>query len=344
MKKTLSTILGIVLCITALAGCSGNSNTPDSTPQTVHSGNSVTPKPSPADTQTAQPSVEASLAGKYILVSWEDEDGDYLEYLVSTGIRPESVYIELRSDGTYTWDLSALDMEVDTGTYKVTGATLILSCSGGEDVLTITDGRLYFEESYDILVFEQTGTASTSQNDFKESFPESAYGMYALISWTLEDGSDLVDEFLLDDIRSDLLYIDFMDDGRILLSLHAVYPGFFCWGTYWAEDGNIVIDWLEDWDASYFPYGATLSGSTVTLYSSYGERLEFDKEYSGGFPPSAVSYSDGYFGSPLGSAKTLDGTVLVVSIFVKNDKNSLWNDSLLAGFRQILRYSMLYLE
>jgi len=186
--------------------------------------------------------------------------------------------------------------------------------------------------------------SATPPFSFNDSLPASACGMYALVSWTLEDGDDLVDDFLQDDIRSDLLYIDFMPDGRILLSLHAAFPGFFSWGTYGVDGDSIVIDWLEDWDASYFPYGATLSGSTVTLYNSSGERLEFCKEYSGGFPPSTVSYSDGYFGSPLGSAKTLEGTVLVVSIFVRNDQNSLWNDELLAEFRKILRYSMLYLE
>jgi len=178
----------------------------------------------------------------------------------------------------------------------------------------------------------------------KDSLSASEFGMYALISWTLGDGHDLVEEFLQDDIRSDLLYIDFMADGRILLSLHAAFPGFFSWGTYRINDDIIIIDWLEEWDASYFPYGAILSDGKVTLYNSSGERLLFSKEYNGGFPPTTVSYSDGYFGSPLGSAKTLDGTVLVVSIFVRNDQNSLWNDELLTGFRRILRYSMLYLE
>jgi len=468
MKKILSTILIAILIISALAGCRGNGVMPGLAPPTAQS-----------EAPPFQNSVDNSLAGKYFLASWEDEDGDYLTRLISEGLRPESVYLELRNDGTYTWDLSALGMGIDIGTYRIAdGTTLVLTYDGGEDVLAITDGRLCFEAQNDILVFDKTGLASAAQiatpspvsarverwalsywretggsytnvysdqlreqgidtNDiyfefrsdgtfmlnlsrapdykgivlvgsyrvddkedriifqweknkgaegffypdsasliddgdwfgitlptstdkgaqasfkkvlptppfsFKEGLPASACGMYALKSWTTKKGYDYVDEFLLDDIRSDLLYIDFMADGRLLLSLHAAYPGFFAWGTYWLEDDDIIIEWLEEWDASYFPHGATYNGGTVTLANSDGEKLEFVKEYSGGFPTSSVSYSDGYFGSPLGSAKTLDGTVLVVSIFVRNDNNSLWNDELLAGFRKILRYSMLYLE
>jgi len=350
MKKILSIVLVIILVISTLAGCSNKSILQDSEQQNEQSGNSITRKPAPGDTQTAQPSADDLLSGRYILVSWEDEDGDYLEHIISEGIHPESIFLELRSDGTYTWDFSALDMWVDEGTYKVNGGiALILTYDGGQDVLTVVEGRIFFKTDDDILIFEKTGATNGKELpapplNVKESLPASACGMYAMTSWTTDKGDDLLEELLLEDIRSDLLYIDFLADGRLLLSLHAAYPGFFAWGTYWVEGGSIVIEWLEDWDASWFPYGATLRGSTVTLHSSFGERLEFDKEFGGDFPPSAISYSDGYHGSTLGSAKTLEGTVLVVSIFVRNDQNSLWNDELLAGFRKILRYSMLYLE
>jgi len=373
MKKILSTILAVILCISVLAGCSENSILPDfaltasqdETPPVqpsvddspaVIEGTGQGDAPSPASVQTE----------RWVLSYWRESGSSYTyvysDQLREQGIDTNDIYFEFRSDGKFILDLSSSPDYVGIvlqGSYSVdvNEDKIIFQWDKTEGA----DGFFYSEYSSlmdDGDLFGITLPTSTDQwaqasfrkvlptpaFSFKEGLPASACGMYALRSWITEEGYDLVEDLLLEEIRSDLLYIDFMVDGRILLSLHAAYPGFFAWGTYWVEDGSIVIEWLEDWDASFFPYGATRSGSTVTLSSSDGDRLEFDKEFVGYFPPSAISYSDGYWGSPLGSAKTLDGTVLVVSIFVKNDNNSLWNDELLAGFRKILRYSMLYLE
>jgi len=101
-----------------------------------------------------------SLAGKYTLVSWEDEDGDYLAHLVSEGIRPESIFIELRGDGTYTWDLSVIDMWLDKGTYKVTpDGVLTLTYSDGQDKLTMEGNMIYFSTDEDFLVFAKNAAS-----------------------------------------------------------------------------------------------------------------------------------------------------------------------------------------
>ena len=379
MKKTLSTILVIILCISALAGCRDNGDAPEfsltavqgETPQ-AQTPQAETPVEDPPEgagesgtSQDVAPSPVTAQTERWVLSYWRETGGSYTfvysDQLREQGIDINDIFFEFRSDGRFILDLSpapGYEGLVLEGGYSFdrNESKIVFDWdkTGGPDGFFYTDSTSLMDDGYLFGITLATSADQWAQASFrkvlptlpfsfKEGLPASACGMYAMRSWMTDEG-DLVDEFLLDDIRSDLLYIDFMADGRLLLSLHAAYPGFFAWGTYWVEDDSIVIEWLEDWDAHYFPYGAALSGGTVTMYNSFGERLEFDKEFSEYFPPSAISYSDGYSGSPLGSAKTLDGTVLVVSIFVRNNRNSLWNDELLAGFRKILRYSMLYLE
>jgi len=367
MKRVLSTILAIMLSISALVGCGGNRNTPRIAPKITQSETPPVEKTEAASTaQSAKPLSTSVQAERWALSYWRESGGSftyvYSDQLQEQGIDLDDIYFEFRSDGTFILDLStspdhegivlggsySVDKNEDKISFewdKTEGAdgfyySAFTIITGDADLFGITLPTPVDEHAQ--ASFKKV--LPTPPFSFKDSLPASACGMYALKSWTTEDGDDLVEDLLLEDIRPDLLYIDFMADGRLLLSLHAAYPGFFAWGTYWVEDGSIIIEWLEEWDASYFPYGATLNGSTVTLSNSFGDRLEFDKEFGSDFPASAVSFSDGYMGSALGSAKTLDGTVLVVGIFVKNDRNSLWNDELLAEFRKILRYSMLYLE
>jgi len=468
-----SITLAVLLGISMLAGCRKDSAMPDITP-TVTPDN--TPKAKPPSEKPAADPVDATLTGKYILSFWDDEDGNYVDHLISIGISPESIYIELRSDGTYTWDRKALDTGIDKGTYRAVNNTLMLSYDGGKDELVIDGNRLsFYTGDGDLVIFEKAGAKKAAKpsttpvlserwalsywresgggsftyvysdqlrdqgidtddiyfefrNDgtfildlstspdykgivlggsysvdktegkimfdwdkavdakgfyydaqtnlssdgdwfginlatltnnsaqasfkkvlptppfsFRDSLPISARGMYALKAWITDEGDDILDDLLLDDIRSDLLYIDFMNNGRFLLSLHAAFPGFFSYGTYWTDGDSIILEWEEEWDADYFPVGASLRGSTVTLVNSEGDMLEFDKEFGGGYPPSTISYRDSYLGSPLGSAKTLDGTVLVVGIFIVNEY-SVWNDELISEFRDLLRWSLQYLE
>lgn len=146
MKKTLALILALTLAATTLTGCFGLNRLMSDT------------DPGESQTPSSQGSSDAELAGKYILVSWEDEDGDYLEFLVSDGVRAGDLFIELRADGTYIWDMSAADEFVDKGTFEVTGNNdLILNYGSGEDWLIIDGDRIYYYSQSDTLIFERAG-------------------------------------------------------------------------------------------------------------------------------------------------------------------------------------------
>jgi len=464
MKKLLSITLAVMFSMAILVGCS---------------------KSTPSDTQTAQTSVNASLAGKYILVSWEDENGDYLSYIISEGIRPESVYLELRSDGTYTWDLSALDMGIDKGTYKVSGSTtLILTYDGGEDVLTITDGRLYLEEASDILVFARSdvssvaqettpslkvlndkalkeryflrysqeldgvdwgfinyeelglsvgdlylellddgtavldlrlitgnegdiyigtyrlgeGTYSSSPNSRDEGdltfewdgvngrsaaiisketelngggykltchfdmngrilsgsfdkelstpalsftgiFPDSMLGVYAMTFWSDKNGVDNLAKLAHGGIRADLHYIDFLSGGKFKMSLHASRPGDIQTGSYRMQGDTVTLIW----DDTGKEDTAIMNGSMFALDLSNGEKMVFNKEGLASYTPSSASYSGSYFGTLQGSAKVLEETVLLVSIFVTTDESP-WNEEEMKNVRGSLREAMSFME
>jgi len=400
IKRILSTILVIILCMSALAGCRGNGImppfAPTVTPRETRDENQNEPRDETQDdtqddnqdgTQNEKPPLQmpgglsdggakppqdatplpvSVQSERWALSYWRERGGSftdvYSDQLRTQGIDTNNIYFEFRSDGRFILDLSPIPHFAGLvlgGSYRVdrNAGRIIFEWDNTGSV----DGFHYSDDAslagdgdwFGITLptpADYWATASFSKVtatppfSFIESLPASACGMYALRSWTTRRGNDLVDEFLMADVRSDLLYIDLMDDGRLLVSLHAVSPGFFSWGTYRVEGNSIIIEWFDRRDASYFPYAATLNGSTVTLTNSDGDRLEFDKEFRRVFPPSAISYRDGYFGSPLGSAKTLEGTVLVIGIFVRNDFNTIWSDELLAGFRKILRYTMLYLE
>jgi len=142
MKRLFATILVILLSVSMLGGCLGTKSI--------------------SDLMQTEPADDVSLAGKYVLTYWEDEEGDYLEYLVSVGVRASDIFIELKEDGTYIWDMSAADEFVDKGTYKVSGNTLTLSYSGGKDILEIDGNYIYYEESSDLLVFEKKGGGRSS--------------------------------------------------------------------------------------------------------------------------------------------------------------------------------------
>ena len=83
-----------MFCISMLTGCMGG-NKPDTTLGTT--------------SPQVQTSANAEIAGKYILVDRYDKDDSFMKYLPESGIRAEDFYIELRGDGTYTWDLTVVD-------------------------------------------------------------------------------------------------------------------------------------------------------------------------------------------------------------------------------------------
>ena len=423
------------------------------------------------DISPADNSLMIKMAGVYVLTYWKDEGGNFVDYLISIGIDASTIYIALRADGTYTWDRTTLETGMEKGTYIVTGnSTVLLSYDGETDELYIDDDKLclyssdgdkiifektsspipvrserwvmtywrdeasdsfvhvysdqlrelgidtdeiYFEfrvdgtfildlsktpeyagvvleghyrvhDSADTVFFEwdesdeaenftrpkhadligdgdwlginlpsATGkwanasfrkTVPTPPFSFRNSLPALARGVYALSEWISEDGSACNLEEFFGDLRSDLAFIDLMENGQFLLSLHAMEPGFFAWGTYWMDGDNVRLEWVEEWDAEYFPFSAIFDDNKIYLRNAAHEVLVFDKDFGCDYPASAVSYRDSYFGSPLGSAKTLEGTVLVVGIFVYNDNTPQWNDEAMAAFRKYLQYSMLYLE
>jgi len=304
LKKYLSTVLAIILIIFVLTGCGLNR---------------IMPKPVPRDAQAAQESYDASLAGKYILVSWEDKNGDYLSYLIYNGIRPENVYLELRSDGTYIWDLSALEMGIDKGTYKVTdGVTLTLAYDGGEDVLTIADGRLYLKEESDILVFEKTGNVPSA----KTAAYEELAGKYILESWNyrfeywdytdemLRFGTDPADSYI--ELRSDRTFVGDVPQNTVIRD-----------GTYRVDGDTVFLtkyyNGLPNGEEIEVILGKDklIMEDTRLGTNSLGYTIVFVKEGVKGtasLPAPALPYSNSYFGSPHGSAKLLEGRILLVSI------------------------------
>jgi len=411
------------------------------------------------------------LVGEYVLIYWDDEGENMVDRFDSFGIDASAVNIVLRADGTYIWDLTALGMETERGKYTKTGDdTLLLIYENGMDKLYINGSTLYLYTSEGgSIIFEKTNSPIPVQSErwvmtywrdtgsesythvysdqlreqgidtdeiyfefrtddtftlnlsatheyagiqlngrykvqgsentvyfdwyesndaenfnrpkqadllgdgdwfgivlpshidqwanasfkktmptppfsFKDSLPASARGVYALSAWLSEDGNEYDMDELFGGLRSDLAYIDFLDNGQFLLSLHVLEPGFFAWGTYWMDADKVHLEWEEDWDTEYFPFPAAFGDSKIYLRNAAYEVLVFDKNFGGQYPASAVSYRDGYFNSPLGSAKTLDGTVLVVSIYVYNDDTPQWSGEAMAAFRKYLQYSMQYLE
>ena len=319
MKRKLSTILAIILSVSALAGCSGNG---------------ILQKPAQGDTQMAQTSAGASLAGKYTLASWEDENGDYLAHLVSEGLHPESVYLELRSDGTYTWDLSVLDYWLDEGTYEVIGdTTLILTYDEGEDVLTIDDGRLCYRNDKDILVFDKSGYTPSAETPAYEGLA----GKYILESWNYRyEYWDKTDDMLRFDTNPADNYIELFSDGTYIRDTQVVYMGSLTAlndGKFSVDGDTVTLTPITNGIPTGRDVELILDGDklimedTSTGEYSMGYSVVFVKEgtaesASVPVPAPAVPYSESYFGSPHGSAKLLEGRILLISIILDTSESS----------------------
>jgi len=150
MKRLFAIILIVFLSASMLSGCLFPLKPPG--------------KEEKSGTSSSQESVYAELAGKYVLIHWSDEEGDLLEYLVSEGIRGSEMYIELREDGSYTWDMSAVGEWVDRGTYElVDDKNIIFTYKDGEDRLIIEKNiYLHYQEDDNYLVFEKIGSAASA--------------------------------------------------------------------------------------------------------------------------------------------------------------------------------------
>ncbi|MCL2671887.1 MAG: hypothetical protein FWF10_07620 [Clostridiales bacterium] len=245
MRRTLI-ILAVMLSISVLVGCNLDNIS--------------------GDTPSGKASADAALIGKYVLVSWEDEDGDYLETLVSAGIDPEGIYIGLRGDGTYTWDLSALDMGIDKGTYRVTNTTLILSYDGGRDTLTINGNRLCYSEDSDVLIFEKTGKASS----LNASAYEGPVGKYILTYFEYENG-DYVDRLISIGIRPYNIYLELRSDGSYTWDQAALRGGSIDHGTYAIDNTTLVLS------GGRRTGKLTIDGNCLSYYTDEGNLVIYQK-------------------------------------------------------------------
>ena len=319
MKKILSVVMVIILIISLLTGCSGNGAGPKSTL---------------GDVQAGPTSDDSSPAGKYILVSWEDENGDYLDYLISVGINPETIYLELRSDGTYTWDLSVLDFWLDEGTYEIKGDnTLILTYDDGEDELTIADGRIYFKADNDTLIFDKSGNTPPPKAPL---YGELA-GKYILESWNYRfpywDKTDDLLRFGTDPADN---YIELFSDGTYIRDTQVVYMGALTAlsdGKYIVDGDTVTLIRYSDRRPNGIEDVLMLDGNKLIMEDtgsgehSMGYSVVFVKEgtaesASTPAPAPAVPYSESYFGSQYGSAKLLEGKILLISIILDTSESS----------------------
>ena len=321
MKKILSVVMVIILIISLLAGCSGNGAGPKSTL---------------GDVQAGPTSDDSSPAGKYILVSWEDENGDYLDYLISVGINPETIYLELRSDGTYTWDLSVLDFWLDEGTYEIKGDnTLILTYDDGEDELTIADGRIYFKADNDTLIFDKSGNTPPPKAPL---YGELA-GKYILESWNYRfpywDYTDSILQFGSDPTDN---YIELFSDGTYIRDTQ-VYMGRLNTindGKYGVDGDTVTLTRFADGRPAGIEDVLILDGNRLIMEDtnfgeySLGHTIVFVKEGTADSAPvpapaPAAGYGESYFGSPLGSAKLLEGRILLISIILDTSVSNFSN-------------------
>jgi len=313
---------------------------------------------------------ENALAERYFLTYAHDLDGMELRALdyEALDVNARDLYLELWDDGTAVLDLHRITGyagDIYTGTYHrdeegiyYTSPTsseegkLIFDWDGvrgGRSFATIyresayQGGGHYLSFRFDMngrtLAGSLTKELPTPALSFTELFPDSMLGAYGLTSWSDKDGLDNLAASTRDGIRADLHYIDFLGGGKFKMSLHASRPGDIQTGSYRVQGENVTLTW----DDSDREDSATMRGGSFALDLSGGGKMVFDKGGPTGDTPSGAAYRDGYFGALQGSAKVLEGTVLLVSIFVTAGEFS-WNDAEMKNVRGALREAMSFME
>lgn len=125
MKKIVSVLLSLVL-IVALAACGG-----------------------------------ASLAGKYILVSMENNGEDQMPRLTAAGVSPDEIYIAFQGGNAVKIALMIGSVVETEGTYKVSGNTVTFTIDGDAVDATLDGDRLTVSQGGAKMVFEKEGGSNT---------------------------------------------------------------------------------------------------------------------------------------------------------------------------------------
>ena len=141
MKRAMTIILGVLFCVSVLAGCGGDSG----------AGGDKT----------------ATLTGKYTIVSWEVDGQDWLEFFQSMSdaavegdeFNRQDICIEFLSGGKFVMNMLDEGEPPQEGTFSVDGNTVTLAVDGEELTGTINGNKITIEGEEDgvsmKMVFEK---------------------------------------------------------------------------------------------------------------------------------------------------------------------------------------------
>jgi len=96
-------------------------------------------------------------AGRYIVTSVVEDEEEYIDYLPMMGIEAEEIFIELKANGNFIFDISAMAEDEDPieGTFKIDGESLIMTVDGVSETTNIVDNRITYEDEGMLMVFER---------------------------------------------------------------------------------------------------------------------------------------------------------------------------------------------
>ncbi len=93
---------------------------------------------------------KTDLVGRWTLSAVDAGGEDGIEYMLMMGVNPTDLWIELRSDGTYTRTLVGGEQ---TGTYEKTEKGLLFTYSDGADEFTLNGNTLSYHEDDTTVTF-----------------------------------------------------------------------------------------------------------------------------------------------------------------------------------------------